>query len=50
VEREIREIVAERYRQRVDSECADLLQRLTERVVERTTDPYSAAEELIAKL
>ena len=50
VEREIREIVAERYRQRVDSECAEMLQRLTERMVARETDPYSAAEELIANL
>ena len=50
VEREIREIVAERYRQRVDAECFDLLGKLTERVVARETDPYSAAEELIAEL
>ena len=50
VEREIREIVAERYRHRVDSECAEMLHRLTERVVARESDPYSAAEQLIASL
>ena len=50
VGREIREIVAERYRQRLDAECASLLQQLTDRVVARDIDPYAAAEELIAQL
>ena len=50
VEREIREIVAERFRRRVDSEGATELQRLTDRVVAREMDPYAAADELIASL
>lgn len=50
VEREIREIVAERFRQRVDAEAATELQRLTDRVFAREMDPYAAAHELIASL
>ncbi len=50
VEREIREIVAERYRQRVASEAADLLGRLTDEVAARKLDPYSAAEKLMDSL
>ena len=50
VEREIREIVAERYRQRVESEAADLLARLTEDVSARKLDPYAAAEKLMDSL
>ena len=49
-EREIREIVAERYRQRVDDECKSLLSDLTDKVVAREIDPYAAADELIASL
>ena len=49
-EREIKEIVAERYRHRVDAEAATRLQTLTDRVVAREIDPYAAADELIASL
>ncbi|HEV3473560.1 MAG TPA: methylmalonyl Co-A mutase-associated GTPase MeaB [Actinomycetota bacterium] len=50
VEREIREIVAERYRNRVESEAADLLHRLTDEVAARKLDPYAAAEKLMNSL
>ena len=49
-EREIREIVAERFRDRVDTDAAKRLQTLTDRVVAREIDPYAAADELIASL
>ena len=45
---EIREIVAERYRNRIDSGAGDLLDRLTGEVVARRLDPYAAADRLIA--
>ncbi|MCA1694603.1 MAG: methylmalonyl Co-A mutase-associated GTPase MeaB [Actinobacteria bacterium] len=44
--REIREIVAERFRQRVETEARELLAKLTDQVVARQLDPYSAAEQL----
>ena len=50
VEREIREIVAERFRSRVDTEGRDLLTALTDKVTARELDPYSAADELIRSL
>ncbi|MGH2787046.1 MAG: methylmalonyl Co-A mutase-associated GTPase MeaB [Actinomycetota bacterium] len=48
--REIREIVAEKYRQRVTDRAGELLDRLTDEVVERTIDPYAAADQLIESL
>ena len=50
IEREIKEIVAERYRSRIDIETGSMLQDLTEKVVAREIDPYEAADRLIAKL
>jgi LAO/AO transport system kinase len=50
VRREIRDIVAERFRRRVDTECAQELETLTEQVVARTLDPYSAADQLVEGL
>jgi LAO/AO transport system kinase len=50
VQHEITEIVAERYRQRVESEVADKLSSLTDEVCARKKDPYAAATELIAAL
>lgn len=50
IEREIREIVAERYRTRVETESADLLAKLSDDVSERLIDPYAAADKLIASL
>jgi LAO/AO transport system kinase len=50
VEREIREIVAERFRQKVDTQAAELLTSLTDDVVARRIDPYAAADRLIADL
>ena len=50
VEREIREIVAERFRGKVETEAADLLAALTDDVVARKIDPYAAADKLIASL
>ncbi|MDQ3940608.1 MAG: methylmalonyl Co-A mutase-associated GTPase MeaB, partial [Actinomycetota bacterium] len=47
VEREIREIVAERFRQKVGTDAADQLRRLTDEVVARRIDPYTAADELV---
>jgi LAO/AO transport system kinase len=44
---EIKEIVAERYRSRVDSGAGDLLERLTGEVAARRLDPYAAADRLI---
>lgn len=48
--REIKEIVAERYRQRIESEATDEIESLVDEVVARTLDPYAAADRLIAKL
>lgn len=50
VEREIRDIVAERFRSRVASECGDVLHDLTAEVVARRMDPYAAADKLIEAL
>ena len=50
VEREIRDIVAERFRRRVETECGDELQRLTDEVVARRLDPYEAADRLVENL
>ncbi|MBK5229200.1 MAG: methylmalonyl Co-A mutase-associated GTPase MeaB [Actinobacteria bacterium] len=50
IARELREIVAARFRTRVETETADLLEELTGEVVARRMDPYAAAEKLIATL
>jgi LAO/AO transport system kinase len=50
IEREIREIVGERFRARVENECTDLLRELTDQVIDRKLDPYAAADRLIASL
>jgi LAO/AO transport system kinase len=50
VEREIKEIVAERLRARVEIEAARLLTQLTSDVVERRLDPYAAATRVIDSL
>jgi LAO/AO transport system kinase len=50
VQREIREIVAQRFRQRVDREAKDQLEELTDKVLARELDPYAAADALIAGL
>jgi LAO/AO transport system kinase len=50
IEREITEIVAERYRRRIKSEGAAELARLTQDVLERRCNPYQAADRLVAKL
>ena len=50
IEREIKEIVAERFRTKVETDSAELLFQLTDDVVERRLDPYAAAERLIASL
>jgi LAO/AO transport system kinase len=50
INREIREIVGERYRQRVLEEAGDLLEELTGQVAARKIDPYAAADRLIAAL
>ncbi|MDQ4145776.1 MAG: methylmalonyl Co-A mutase-associated GTPase MeaB [Actinomycetota bacterium] len=50
VERELREIVAERFRQRVDTESRALLTELTGEVEARRLDPYEAADQLIQSL
>ena len=50
VEREIREIVAERFRQRVEIDAHDLLASLSDDVTARRLDPYAAADTLIEHL
>jgi LAO/AO transport system kinase len=50
IEREIKEIVAERYRRRIDTEGAEELARLTQDVLERRCNPYQAADRLIEAL
>ncbi len=50
IERELKEIVAERYRARVDAEATDELKSLTEEVLARRLDPYSAADQLVERL
>jgi LAO/AO transport system kinase len=50
IEREIKEIVAERYRSRVNAEAGDQLRELADEVERRDLDPYEAADRLIATL
>jgi LAO/AO transport system kinase len=50
IEREIRDIVAERMRQQVASHEGGLLDQLTNDVVARRLDPYRAADRLIEAL
>ncbi|MFN2525193.1 MAG: methylmalonyl Co-A mutase-associated GTPase MeaB [Actinomycetota bacterium] len=50
VEREIREIVAERYRARIDAAGIGLVARLTDEVIARKLDPYQAADRLVEAL
>jgi LAO/AO transport system kinase len=50
IEREIREIVGERFRARVENECVDLLREMTDQVIDRKLDPYAAADRLITSL
>ena len=50
VAREIKEIIAERFRQKVEVQSADRLAEVTRRVVAREMDPYAAADELMASL
>ena len=50
VAREIKEIIAERFRQKVEVEASDRLAELTEQVVRRSLDPYAAADRLIESL
>ncbi|MEA2508814.1 MAG: GTPase [Actinomycetota bacterium] len=50
IEREIRDIVAERMRERVESHVGGLLDELTDDVVARRLDPYRAADRLIEAL
>jgi LAO/AO transport system kinase len=50
IAREIKEIVAERYRARVDMQTGRLLDDLTNDVVARRIDPYEAAARLIDAL
>ena len=50
VQREIKEIVAERYRTRVEHEQVALLNEMTDEVAERRLDPYAAADRLVAAL
>ena len=48
IEREIKEIVAERFRKRVEETSGELLREVTREVVERRLDPYAAADRLVA--
>ena len=50
IEREIKDIVAARFRDRIESESGSLLSSLTDEVVSRRLDPYAAADRLIASL
>ena len=50
IRREIEAIVAERYRERVGSEAAVLLEELTGEVVARRMDPYAAADRVASAL
>ena len=49
IEREIKEIVAERFRRKAEEDQA-LLDRLTDEVVARRLDPYAAADELMGSI
>ncbi len=50
IAREIRAIVVEQFRRRVDGETNSLLARLTAEVAERRIDPYEAAARLVESL
>ncbi|MGH2730117.1 MAG: methylmalonyl Co-A mutase-associated GTPase MeaB [Actinomycetota bacterium] len=50
IAREIKEIVVERYRGRVDDAGGELLEELTDAVVARDLDPYAAADRVIQSL
>jgi LAO/AO transport system kinase len=50
IEREIKEIVAERFRRRVDDSAAGLFEELTDKVLSREIDPYTAADRVIEAL
>jgi LAO/AO transport system kinase len=50
IEREIKEIVAERFRRRVDDSAAGLFEELTDKVLAREIDPYTAADRVIEEL
>lgn len=50
INHELRQIVAERFRERVMNEAGDLLEELTEAVTARRIDPYSAADKLVASI
>jgi LAO/AO transport system kinase len=50
IERELKEIVAERFRRRIEDKAGDKLAALVDDVVERRLDPYAAADRLIASL
>lgn len=50
IQREIKDIVAARLRGRIDSEAGSLLDSLSDEVVGRKLDPYSAADRLIDSL
>ncbi len=48
--REVREIVVERFRQRIETEATALLEELADKVAARELDPYTAADRLLASL
>jgi LAO/AO transport system kinase len=50
IEREIRDIVAERLVRRLDTEAAPLLEQLAEEVHMKKLDPYAAADRLMSTL
>ncbi|MFN2587667.1 MAG: methylmalonyl Co-A mutase-associated GTPase MeaB [Actinomycetota bacterium] len=50
VQREIKEIVAERYRSRIELDAGALLDELTDEVAARRLDPYAAADRLMEAL
>ena len=50
VAREIKDIIAERFRHKVEVEASKRLESLTVEVVARRLDPYAAADELMASL
>ena len=50
IERELREIVAARFRNLLDDRSSDLLTEMVDEVASRRLDPYAAADRLIASL
>jgi LAO/AO transport system kinase len=50
IQREIRDIVVERMRQRLQTHASGLLDSLTEEVIARRLDPYGAADRLLEAL